>query len=194
MGRTSAGVRGIKLRQGDEVVSLLDVNTGEESILTVCENGYGKRTNVAEYRLQKRAGYGIINIKVTERNGVVVGVRSVSMDDEFMMITRGGMVVRTRVADCREIGRNTQGVTVMDVDEGDVIQSIALVAESDIDEDAETAGETDAPEGALSEGVPTSDRDDHGDADEGGDADDDAGDDADEGGDDDDDASDDEPE
>jgi DNA gyrase subunit A len=126
MGRASAGVGGIKLEQGDEVVSLVVLEPAK-SILTVCENGYGKRTAVEEYPLQGRYGKGVINIKVSERNGLVVAVKAVADTDEFMMITEKGMVVRTSVGDTRTIGRNTQGVTLMSVEEGDRIVSVGLI-------------------------------------------------------------------
>jgi DNA gyrase subunit A len=108
MGRASVGVRGVRLADDDAVVSLVVVEGGK-SILTVCERGFGKRTDIGEYPLQNRGGLGVIDIKVTERNGPVVAARAVSESDEFMMITQGGMVVRSRVADIRTIGRNTQG-------------------------------------------------------------------------------------
>ncbi len=146
MGRASAGVRGIKLRAGDEVVSLVVIEEGKQ-ILTICENGYGKRTSVDEYPKQRRAGQGVIDIKVTERNGPVVRSRLVDDDDEFMMITEKGQVVRTRVADVRPIGRNTQGVTVMSVPKKDRIVSVALVQPEDEPED-DDSGEN-AEEGAA---------------------------------------------
>ncbi len=140
MGRASAGVRGIKLRNDDEVVSLVILEP-EKQILTICERGFGKRTALDEYRVQNRGGYGIINIKVSTRNGRVVGCRAVAQDDQFMMITEGGQVVRTRVADVRTIGRNTQGVTVMSVPESDRIVAVALIEPDEEGDDAE--GESD---------------------------------------------------
>jgi DNA gyrase subunit A len=155
MGRASAGVRGVKLKDDDEVVALVMLEP-EKQILTVCENGYGKRSLLDEYRVQGRGGQGIINIKVTERNGKVVGCRAVAEDDEFMMITEGGQVVRTRVSDVRTIGRATQGVTLMNVPEGDRIVSVALIEpeeESDEPVDGEDGTETpaegDSPEAAT---------------------------------------------
>ncbi len=142
MGRASAGVRGIKLRENDEVCAMVVLEEGKQ-ILTVCEQGYGKRTVLEEYRVQGRGGYGIINIKVIERNGPVVGCRAVDEDDEFMMITERGQVVRTRVADVRVIGRSTQGVTLMSVPKKDQIVAVALIVpeeESDEDPDGEDEG------------------------------------------------------
>ena len=126
MGRASAGVRGIRLREGDEVVSLVVVQP-ERTILTVCAKGFGKRTVVQEYPLKRRGGLGVIDIKVSKRNGEVVAVRVVEGTDEFMMMTEKGMVVRTPVADVRTIGRNTQGVRLMDVQEGDRIVSVGMI-------------------------------------------------------------------
>ncbi len=147
MGRASAGVRGVRLRDGDEVVGMVVLDDDSE-ILTVCEKGYGKRTPVADYPERNRGGKGVINIKLSERNGDVIGVRSVTEADEFMMITQGGMVVRTRVSDVRTIGRNTQGVRLMNVDDGDCIVSVALYAPEE--EDAAVDGEVDGE--ALSTG------------------------------------------
>ncbi len=152
MGRASAGVRGVSLRGDDEVVSLVVVEP-EKDILTVCENGYGKRTPVDQYPTKNRGGLGVINIQVTERNGGVVGVRAVSENDEFMMITEGGQVVRTRVADVRAIGRNTQGVRVMDTPEGDRVVSVALI-EPEEESDAEAS---DAAADAASPDTPAGD-------------------------------------
>jgi len=146
MGRASAGVGGIKLEEGDEVVSLVVLEAGK-SILTVCANGYGKRTAIDEYPLQGRYGKGVINIKCTDRNGSVVAVKAVADADEFMMITEKGMVVRTRVSDTRPMGRNTQGVTLMDVDEGDRIVSTGMI-EPDENGDAAAPAADAAPPAA----------------------------------------------
>ncbi|MGL5334850.1 MAG: DNA topoisomerase (ATP-hydrolyzing) subunit A, partial [Enterovibrio sp.] len=108
MGRTAAGVRGIKLAQGDQVVSLIVPRT-DGDILTVTQNGYGKRTVLEEYATKGRGGQGVVSIKVSERNGNVVGAVQVSCGDEFMMITNGGTLVRTRVQEVCQVGRNTQG-------------------------------------------------------------------------------------
>ncbi len=154
MGRASAGVGGVKLEEGDEVVSLVVVEPGR-TILTVCENGFGKRTPVDDYPLQGRYGKGVINIKTTERNGDVVAVKAVGDGDEFMMITEKAMVVRTRAGDTRPMGRNTQGMTLMDVDEGDRIVSVAMI---EPDEEAEApAGQTpEAPQPPAAEAQPPS--------------------------------------
>lgn len=112
MGRTAAGVRGIKLAESDNVVSLI-VPHNDGDVLTVTENGYGKRTELEEYPAKSRATQGVVSIKVSERNGSVVGAVQVLEGDEFMMITNGGTLVRTRVAEVSRVGRNTQGVTLI---------------------------------------------------------------------------------
>ena len=133
MGRTAAGVRGIKLRKGDEVVAMELVAPGA-TVLTVTENGYGKRTELDEYRVQSRGGVGIINIQTTERNGHVVGVVCVTDDDEWMLITQQGKVLRMRSAGIRTIGRATQGVRLIDTEADDLVVSIVGLAEQDEDE------------------------------------------------------------
>jgi DNA gyrase subunit A len=111
MGRTACGVRGIRLEQGQTLVSLIVAREGD--VLTVTENGYGKRTALAEYPLHGRGGQGVISIQTSSRNGAVVGAVQVSEDDEVMMITNGGTLVRNRVADVSRMGRNTQGVIMI---------------------------------------------------------------------------------
>jgi len=130
MGRTAAGVRGINLRSGDSVVGMIIVDQ-MATLLTVCENGYGKRTNFDEYRIQSRGGYGIINIKTTARNGKVVGMKSIRDADELMLITSGGMIVRTGVSELRTIGRATQGVRVIALRAGQKLVSMARVVADD---------------------------------------------------------------
>jgi DNA gyrase subunit A len=126
MGRTARGVRGISLRDDDEVVDMTVVDPNG-TVLTVCEMGYGKRTPVEEYRVQNRGGVGIINIKTTERNGKVVGVKSVNDEDDLMLITTGGILIRQAIAEIRPIGRNTQGVRLIRLDEGDRLVGVARV-------------------------------------------------------------------
>jgi len=130
MGRTAAGVRGINLRKGDEVVGM-SLTDPMATLLTVCENGYGKRTSFDEYRVQKRGGYGIINIKTTARNGKVVAMKSIRDADELMLITSGGMIVRIAASEMRTIGRATQGVRVIGLKAGDKLVSVARVATED---------------------------------------------------------------
>jgi DNA gyrase subunit A len=137
MGRTAYGVRGISLREGDLVVAMEVFNPGE-SILTVCENGFGKRTEIDEYRVQSRGGIGLKNIQVSERNGAVVGIASVTAEDQVLLVTSGGQVIRMNTGDMRPIGRDTQGVRLIDLAEGDKVVSIASLSEPDGDEAAET--------------------------------------------------------
>ncbi|MCZ6462823.1 MAG: DNA gyrase subunit A [Proteobacteria bacterium] len=130
MGRTATGVRGITLGVGDEVVGM-EILSPDATILTVTQNGYGKRTPLDDYRVQKRGGQGIITIRTSERNGEVVGVAQVVDDDELMLITNGGKVLRCRVSGISTMGRATQGVRVMDLSTGEALVAVARLAESD---------------------------------------------------------------
>ncbi|WP_340607725.1 DNA topoisomerase (ATP-hydrolyzing) subunit A [Xenorhabdus bharatensis] len=134
MGRTATGVRGIKLAEGDKVVSLI-IPRGEGQILTVTENGYGKRTAEKEYPTKSRATQGVISIKVSERNGNVIGAIQVEPTDQIMMITDAGTLVRTRVSEVSTVGRNTQGVTLIRTAEDEKVVGLQRVAEPDDDED-----------------------------------------------------------
>ena len=127
MGRAARGVRGMNLGQDDRVVSMVAINPGD-SLLTVCENGYGKRTSIDEYRKTRRGGKGVINIKTTERNGQVVAIKAVNDKDELMMITVNGMMLRTDLKEVREIGRATQGVRLIRLDENDKVVAVAKIA------------------------------------------------------------------
>lgn len=138
MGRPAAGVRGISLESTDSVVALAIV-AESNTLLVAGENGIGKRTDFTEYRVQSRGGKGIITMKTTDKTGGVVGALSVREDDDLMLITVGGQMVRTQVKDIREAGRNTQGVKLINLDENDRLQAIAPV----ISEKAE--GENDEP-------------------------------------------------
>ncbi|GEA59933.1 DNA gyrase subunit A [Vibrio comitans] len=142
MGRTAAGVRGIKLIDSDQVVSLI-VPHNEGDILTITENGYGKRTILSEYPAKSRATQGVVSIKVSERNGSVVGAVQTEEGDEFMVITDGGTLVRSRVSEVSQVGRNTQGVTLIRTVEGEnvvALQRIDEIEEAElIEEDAEGA-------------------------------------------------------
>jgi DNA gyrase subunit A len=142
MGRTAYGVKGITLEQGDEVVGAELVHSGS-TLLTVTENGYGKRTSIDEYRRTHRGGKGIIDIKTTERNGKVVGTLLVTDADEVMIITSKGMIIRTRVAEVSLIGRNTQGVRLIDLrQEGEKVVGAARAPEErEADAAAEVAAE-----------------------------------------------------
>ncbi len=129
MGRNTRGVRGIDLAKDDYVIGMEVVSPGD-IILTATEFGYGKRSRVDDYRLTNRGGKGVINIKVTEKNGPVVGIRRVTEDDEFMLITIGGQLIRSRVQKVSIIGRATQGVRLIGVKEGDRVAALARIEEN----------------------------------------------------------------
>lgn len=132
MGRTSRGVRGMQLEAGDEVIGMEVVSdTTAATLVTVTENGYGKRTSLDEYRQQGRGGKGIITIKTSDRNGKVVDIKLINDDYDLMFITDGGKVLRTRVGDLSIIGRNTQGVRLMVLESGERIVAVAKLAEKD---------------------------------------------------------------
>ncbi|KQN48025.1 DNA topoisomerase (ATP-hydrolyzing) subunit A [Rahnella sp. R3(2024)] len=151
MGRTATGVRGIRLGEGDSVVSLI-IPRGEGCILTVTQNGFGKRTESAEYPTKSRATQGVISIKVSERNGPVVGAIQVDEADQIMMITDAGTLVRTRVSEVSTVGRNTQGVTLIRTAEQEHVVGLQRVAEPVEDEEldgvATEAGELEAAQAA----------------------------------------------
>ena len=126
MGRNARGVRGINLRDMDEVIGM-DTLKDDAEVLTVTEWGYGKRTPVSEYRIQSRGGKGIINMKVTEKTGAVVGLKVVRPGQELMLITSEGIVIRTNVDEVSIISRNTQGVTLMKTEENDRVASLATM-------------------------------------------------------------------
>ncbi|HIJ89390.1 MAG: DNA gyrase subunit A [Desulfobulbaceae bacterium] len=144
MGRTATGVKGINLAEGDEVVSVDVVHEGS-SVVVVTENGYGKRSEVDEYRLIKRGGKGVFAIKASERNGQVVGALQVTDEDELMMITNGGKIIRISMRDLRVIGRNTQGVRLFKLDEGEKVMAVdrmaEIISEDEEGEDEETTSE-----------------------------------------------------
>ena len=130
MGRPAHGVKGIRLNDGDEVIGMDTLKQNAE-VLTVTAEGYGKRTETGEYRLQTRGGKGLINLKVTEKTGDVIGLRVVHPDQELMLITAGGIVIRTNISDISVISRNTQGVKLMDTADGDVVASMAILDQKD---------------------------------------------------------------
>ena len=136
MGRTAKGVRGIRLQKGDIVVGMETIDpTQEVEVLTVCENGYGKRTPFSEYRKQKRGGSGVITIKTSARNGEVVGIKIISEEYDLMVITENGMAVRLRCQQIRAVGRNTQGVRLVKFKaDNDKIARIAPVIKEDDEE------------------------------------------------------------
>ncbi len=128
IGRTGKGVRGVRLDDKDEVIGMIIAQKGID-ILTITENGYGKRSSIDEYRLTARGGKGVINIKTSERNGNVVSIRAVTDKDEVMFISKNGIVIRTPAKDISQIGRNTQGLRLMRLEEGDKVVSMTKVVE-----------------------------------------------------------------
>jgi DNA gyrase subunit A len=133
MGRTAYGVRGIQLREGDQVVAMEVIKPGG-TLLTVTEGGYAKKTELDEYRVQGRGGYGLKNLEVTDKNGHVVGIAQVRANEELLVITEQGKILRTVAAEIRTIGRATQGVKLMDLEGDDKIVSVALVEAAVADE------------------------------------------------------------
>ena len=134
MGRTARGVRGMKLGTGQKVISLLVAENEDLAVLTATENGYGKRTPISEYTRHNRGTQGMIAIKTSERNGKVVTAKLVKPDDEIMLITSGGILIRTRVNEVREMSRATQGVTLINLDAGEKLAGLERVIESDDDD------------------------------------------------------------
>ena len=158
MGRPAYGVKGIELSEGDQVIGMVVANGDDDpaSLLTVCANGHGKRTLLTEYRAQNRGGKGLIDIQTSERNGPVVAVCKVTEDDEVMLTTNSGMVIRTALNKTRTIGRNTQGVRLIKLDEGDVVSSLAKLPEDELGDGLELA--TPPQTATRTEGPPTASR------------------------------------
>ena len=146
VGRTARGVRGIALSKENAVIGMVTITSeSQSSILTVTERGYGKRTQVEEYRTQSRAGKGVISVKVTEKNGPAISFHQVWDTDEVMLMSAEGMILRARMRDMREIGRNAQGVRLMNLPEDDRLVGVAKLAETDEGDTSEISGE-DRPE------------------------------------------------
>ncbi len=138
MGRDTTGVWGISLRKNADYVVEMDIVEETGHLLTVTEHGYGKRSEASEYRFQGRGGSGVINIKVTEKNGPVSGIKSVTDADQLLLITQSGMLIRIKVRDIRETGRAAQGVRLINLDAGDRVVAVAKLAEpEDIEEEAQ---------------------------------------------------------
>ena len=135
MGRTARGVRGMKLGEGQQVLSLLVAANHQETVLIATENGFGKRTVLADFRHSGRGTQGVIAIAASERNGKVVAARLVQDQDEIMLITTGGVLIRTRVSEIRELGRATQGVTLIALDEGEKLAGLEKVVETEDEQD-----------------------------------------------------------
>ena len=157
MGRNARGVRGMQLEEGQSVIAMLVAEAadnagpdaepngnGRTSVLTATENGFGKRTHISEYTRHGRGTKGMIAIQQSERNGKVVAATLVSADDEIMLITDKGVLVRTRVSEIREMGRATQGVTLMALDEGAQLIGVQRIVENDASEEADADNATDA--------------------------------------------------
>ncbi|TAK90265.1 MAG: DNA gyrase subunit A [Burkholderiaceae bacterium] len=142
MGRTARGVRGMMLDDGQRVIAMLVAQNELQSVLTATVNGYGKRTPIAEYTRHGRGTKGMIAIATSERNGKVVAATLATEADEIMLITTGGVLIRTRVSEIREMGRATQGVTLISLDQGTTLSGLQRIVESDAD--ADVAGETEA--------------------------------------------------
>ena len=157
MGRTARGVRGMNLEEGQQVIALLVAENEHQSVLTATENGFGKRTPITEYTRHGRGTKGMIAIQTSERNGRVVAATLVEPADEILLITTGGVLIRTRVAEIREMGRATQGVTLIAVEDGTKLSGLQRIVETDIEEvnyengDVDVDGTTEAP--AAGEGT-----------------------------------------
>jgi len=139
MGRTARGVRGMRLGRGAQVISLMIAS--ESLVLTATENGYGKCTPAADYRRQGRAGQGLISIRTSPRNGAVVGAELVESTDELMLITDGGKLVRTRVNEVSVLGRDTQGVKLISLSEGERLVGLERIVDDQIMDDQVEIGE-----------------------------------------------------
>jgi DNA gyrase subunit A len=151
MGRQARGVRGMMLEDGQGVIAMLVAEDEQQSVLTATQNGYGKRTSITEYTRHGRGTKGMIDINQSERNGRVVAATLVHTDDEIMLITDKGVLVRTRVSEIRELGRATQGVTLIGLDEGSKLSGLQRIVENDANPadddavpDAEANGDADA--------------------------------------------------
>lgn len=143
MGREARGVRGMQLDEGQQVIAMLVAGGDSQSVLTATENGYGKRTPIAEYTRHGRGTKGMIAIQTSERNGRVVAATLVEPDSEIMLITTAGVLIRTRVSEIREMGRATQGVTLISLDEGTKLSGLQQIAETDAEADAESDADAD---------------------------------------------------
>ena len=145
MGRQARGVRGMTLEDGQSVIAMLVAEDEAQSVLTATENGYGKRTSIVEYTRHGRGTKGMIAIQQSERNGKVVAATLMRTDDEIMLISDTGVVVRTRVAEIREMGRATQGVTLIALDEGAQLIGLQRIVENDANEADASTPDLDAP-------------------------------------------------
>ncbi len=153
MGRDTTGVKGVTLGTGDAVVGMVVIKRNEATLLVATERGLGKCTSLDDYRIQKRGGKGILTLRRTERTGHVVALMEVSADEEIMLITRGGISIRSSMEQVRVVGRNTQGVRLVSLDAGDMVTAVARVVPDDDKENGEAGGADDAdsaaPDGEL---------------------------------------------
>ncbi len=151
MGRGARGVRGMKLQEGQAVISLLVAESDQQTVLVATENGFGKRTVLADFRHSGRGTQGVKAIAESERNGVVIGAKLVNDDDQIMLITTGGVLIRTRVSEIRGMGRAAQGVTLIALDEGEKLAGLEKVAESVVENDAENESTVNTVDGVADE-------------------------------------------
>ena len=160
MGREARGVRGMTIEDDQRVIAMLVAQDEDLSVLTVTRNGFGKRTPVAEYTRHGRGTKGMIAIQTSERNGGLVGAALVQASDEVMLISSGGVLIRTRIADIREMGRSTQGVTLIALAEGTHLAGVEKVAESEEDDlldDVLDSGDGGTPTGEAGDGETAAD-------------------------------------
>jgi len=148
VGRGARGVRGIRLAEGARVIALLISENDEQSVMTATENGFGKRTPVGEYTRHNRGGLGMIAISTSARNGKVVAATLVDESDEVMLITTGGVLIRTRVSEIRSLGRSTQGVTLINLDAGEKLSGLQRIVDTDRELEIEVGGEGEGGEGS----------------------------------------------
>jgi DNA gyrase subunit A len=145
MGRPARGVRAMTL-EGDDYIVGMEIVEEQSLVLSIAENGYGKRTSVSEYRLTARGGKGVINIKTSRRNGMVVDVLCVKDDTELMLITAEGKIIRIEAAKIRQAGRSTQGVRLVSLEEGDKVAAASVIPEPDANGgDKEGDGQSELP-------------------------------------------------
>jgi DNA gyrase subunit A len=153
MGREARGVRGMQLDDGQQVIALLVAGDEQQSVLTATENGFGKRTPITEYTRHGRGTKGMIAIQTSERNGRVVAATLVDSEAQIMLITNTGVLIRTRVSEIREMGRATQGVTLISLDEGTKLSGLQQVAEAEADVEGDAEGPADGDEGGEEGGA-----------------------------------------
>ncbi|MFT5232870.1 MAG: DNA gyrase subunit A, partial [Candidatus Krumholzibacteriia bacterium] len=157
MGRTARGVRGISLREGQKLVGMVVIKPEDQgsALLSVTENGYGKRTPISDYRVQNRGGKGLITIKCSDRNGPLMGIRDVSPDEQLMVITRGGIIIRIAIDSISEQGRNTQGVRIIKFkDANDKVGSIAKISNAALADEVEASIEEGDADSAPADSAP----------------------------------------